>query len=906
MQTKGDKISPPKDLRCEYERTPLGLDVEKPRFSWNIDPGVKTSEQTAYRILISSSRQKLSGGVADVWDSDKTESSSSINVTYEGPELESKEDYYWKVKWWNADGEESEYSEIAKFEMGLLSPEEWDGEWVGWPMGDSGRELLFRKEFELDRSVEKARIYFSAVGLCEVTANGKKATESVMNPGWTDTSSRVLYSTADVTELLVEGKNVIGIRLANGWEPGRKLIAQVYAELRDGSTRLIPTDWSWNVSKGPIINNSIYDGEVYDAREEKPGWNCPKGSDNGSLDLLEWDKAQLVAPPAGKLISQNQEPIKVVRSVKPETISNPEPDVYVYDLGENIAGWARLKVRGREGNEVKLKYAENLHEDGTVDQRNLRNARCVDEYIQKGGGSEEYEPRFTYHGFRYVQVEGLEKEPEIADLKGKVVRSAVKKIGDFSCSNDLINKIQENVVRGTAGNLHSVPTDSPQRNERLSWLGDVTSYGEESILNFDMAKFYEKWLKDINDAQNDSTGSVPDTAPFRWGSDPGDPGWGSCYVLLAWNLYNYYGDRRVLKEHYDDLKRWVEFLRDKAEENILAYYSYGDWSPPVEYGKPLQREAGSDGEGGEQEENGAFPAETPGELTSTCFYYASTKTLAKIAGELGKTDDAGKYKKLSESIEKSFNEKFFRPEAASYSRGSQTCNAMPLYFGMVPDGEEGAVIESLVESVKENDGHLTTGIFGTKYLLLALSKYERTDIAYEIATKKSYPGWGYMISKGATTIWERWEYETGAGMNSHNHPMLGSISEWFHKYLAGIRVSLSEPGFRKVIIQPSVVDDLDYVKDSIETQRGTVESGLRKKDDGTIEFQIAIPGNSRGEFRLPEELDASTVEVYENDRLIWDKDGRTEESEGILDAFIDGDNAVFVLRSGKHVLNVVQ
>jgi len=903
MEFRNKKIKPATSLKCEYADNPLGIDKVEPRFSWKIEPVFRGQEQTYYRLLVSSSRKKLENREADIWDSGRVQSKKSVNVKYRGEaELASGKRYYWGVKWWDTEENESSFSEIGEFEMGLLHADDWEGSWVGWPMGKSGGELLFRKEFSLDKTVRIARAYVGSPAFCEFFVNGEKIGDRLLDPGWTDPTERVLYSTYKIKGQINKGQNVVGVRLGNGRTSRREFIAQVEIRFEDGTRKTISTDWTWRVTEGPVVENSIYDGEIYDARKEKEDWDIPGYEGRSRITPEDWGKAQTLEGCKEKLEAQHQEPVKVIRESNPERMNNPETGLYVFDFGENIVGWAEIKLKADTGTRIRLKYAEDVYENGKVNQENLGNADATDTYIAKGKDTEVYQPRFTYHGFRYVQVEGLTEAPDPSDLSGKVVRSSVSRISDLETSNDLINSIQENVIRGTGGNLHSLPTDCPQRNERLGWLGDVTVYGEQSIYNFDMVRFYSKWLRDIADTQNEETGSVPDTAPFRWGSDPGDPGWGSCYVLLPWELYKYYGDQRILREHYDGIKKWVEFMRDRAEENILTYCHYGDWCPPEKHSLPEGSSPPEDSPGA-YTNAGAFPANTPGNFTSTWFYYASTKTLAKIADVLGKKKDENIYSALAEKIHESFNKEFFDCETSNYCRGSQTCNTLPLYLEMVPAGHEPKVVQNLIKNIEKNDGHLATGIFGTKYLLLTLSKHGRTDIAYDIATNTDYPSWGYMIQKGATTIWERWEYETGPGMNSHNHPMLGSISAWFHRKLAGIESVESEPGFKGINIKPVIVKDLEYVKDTIETVRGEITSSWQKVRPGKLTLRVSIPGNSTGYIGIPK-MGYENIQIKEKKKLLWHDSKYEKGIKGIKNASEKEDRVYVTVGSGSYAFEI--
>ncbi|KXB01217.1 hypothetical protein AKJ41_02335 [candidate division MSBL1 archaeon SCGC-AAA259O05] len=895
----------PRDLLCEYSSDPLGIDVEKPRFSWRLEHAERGRSQKAYRLIVASERSELDPESADLWDSGKVVSEKSVNIEYDGRPLESVEKYYWKVKWWDDKGRESAFSETATFLMGPMKSDDWEASWIGDPAERPGYSSLFRKEFELEKGVETAQVYVAGIGYHELRINGEKADDRVLDPGHTEYGKRVLYSTYEVADLLEEDSNVIGVLTGNGWYGKQELFFQMTIKLTDGTEKIITSEQPWMVASGPILQNSIYDGEVYDARLEKTGWDIPGYRDKVSDEVLrdEWTRAVHVEGPGGELESQKMEPIRVNEVVKPVDVSNPEDEVYVFDLGQNITGWAEISVDGERGREINLKYGEVVDDEGRVNQDNLRSARAKDTYILSGDETEKYEPRFTYHGFRYVEVEGLPEEPEKEDLLGKFVHSGMESASDFRTSNELINQIQENTVRGTRGNLHSIPTDCPQRNERLGWLGDNTIYAEEAIYNFDMVKFYTKWLKDIRDAQDEETGAVPDTAPYRWGRKPGDPGWGSCYVLLPWFLYLYYGDTRVLERHYEGMKRWVDYMKGRSKVNLLRYTYYGDWCPPEDSCLSADESPAEDSPGAHVGA-GAYPKNTPGILVSTWWYYYSAMILSEIAKILGKTDDMHEYSELADEIEKAFNDEFLNEEEGIYAEGSQTSLVLPLFLQMVPKGLEEKVVGKLVENIREeHNGHLDTGIVGTKYLLPVLSEYGREELAYNLATQKSYPSWGYMIENGATTIWERWEYKTGGGMNSHNHPMLGSISEWFHKYLAGIRPDSSAPGFKRVRIEPSFVEDLDFVSDSVETPRGPVKS-IWKKNSGSIHLKVSIPVNGEAEIKLHKTDFEEGISIVEEGETIWKKESLLNRREGIIDVSEKEECVILEIGSGEYSFRI--
>jgi len=898
----------PTDLLCEYRAEPLGIDTLKPRFSWRVDTTERGQFQSAYQILVASTLENIENDYGDMWDSGKVESKESTNVEYLGKKLESGETYYWKVRIWDKYGEVTSFSKVSKFEMGVLSPSDWQGEWITVPIYKPGPSPMFRKEFILDKPIKKARAYISGLGYYELRINGKKVGDYVLDPGWTDYSKRILYTIYDVGGYLKEGLNVVGIILGNGWwgnfPMGMRNLPQVLLQMNieftggDKISIVTSRDSGWLVTlEGPIVENNIYDGEVYDARLEKPGWDTPEYSKNHQEELeKKWEIPLTAEPPGGVMVSQIIEPIRVIQDLKPISITEPKPNIYVYDLGQNIAGWVRLKVSGPKGSKVILKFAELLYEDGTVNQENLVGAKATDMYILKGDGVEIWEPRFTYHGFRYVQVEGFPGIPELENITGRAVRSSVERTGEFECSNTLLNQIYRNIVWTESNNLHSVPTDCPQRKERQGWLNDMTARYEEAIYNFRMANFYPKWLNDIHDEQGDKTGAITDTAPLVYGRRPADPV-SSCYLLVPWALYLHYNDKRILEEHYEGMKRWTDYLSSQAKDYIISYSCWGDWASPI-------NECITDSIG-----SGAVSAVTPGELMSTGYYYFNTLILSKIAHILGNYDDEQKYRGLSEKIREAFNNKFLDQAKNQYAKGSQASHIFPLFLDIVPEENKKGVIENLLKDILEvHNGHLATGNQCTKYLLETLTDLGFVDIAYLIATQTTYPSWGYMIQNGATTVWERWELMTGPGMNSHDHPMYGSIGSWFYKGLAGIKPSEDGPGFTKFIIKPNIPKDLKWVKCSLRTIKGTAISNWEKKEDSLM-LEVKIPFNTEARVYIPKLNIKDKKFVIKEGEIEIFKDGKfLNKVEGIINGKEDNEYVIFDIGSGSYsfTLSIVE
>ena len=871
----------PIHLRSEYAENPLAVDTKTPRLSWQLSGGARGSRQTAYQLRAASTRLALESGEPDLWDTGEIHSVDQ-SVAYEGRDLTGGEGCWWQVRVWDEEGKLSDFSPLASFEIGL-SKTDWSAEWIGCPGTWINQAIYFRRSFTLIKQVRRARVYMAGLGWSELWLNGQRANDRVLDPAQTDYSKRILYTTDAVEGLLQVGKNVIGVVAGNGWYGTVRLLLQLEIEYSDGSSERIISraGWAepWQVSHGPILENSVYDGEVYDARLEKQGWCEPEYVER----FPEWLNAFGSDGPGGVLVPAMLEPIRVVETRMAVEIKEPKPGIFVFDLGQNIAGWALLKVRGEAGQRVTLRFAESVHADGTLNPENLRSARAEDVYILRGGEEETWEPRFTYHGFRYIQVEGFPGQPGLNSLQGRVVRSSVEAVGRFECGNELLNRIHHMIWWTESGNLHSIPTDCPQRDERMGWLNDLAARSEEVLHNFDLARLFAKFVGDIADTQDPHTGAISDTAPFRWGRRPADPV-SVCYLLIPWLMYTHYGDQRTMAEHYDGMKRWVNFLTSCAEDGIVTYSYYGDWAPPVGEGV-----AGSIGDS-------AVSTLTPGPLVSTACYAYSARLLAQIAAVLGKKRDAAAYLRLAEGVMEDYNERFWNENEGGYGNNNMAANAISLYMGLVPEERRDAVVASLVADVEAHGNHLNTGNICTKYLLEALSAAGRADLAYAIAVQETYPSWGHMLAGGATTLWERWEHATGGGMNSHNHPMMGSVGAWFYRVLAGIRAHPGGAGFARYTVRPEIIPGLGWVKSDLETVRGLLAVGW-KRDGEDLIVSLTVPMGSTARAAIPAE---GWSPIFEGERLVWENEQAVTLPDGVLAATREGDRVAFTLGGGAY------
>ncbi len=849
------------NLRCEYQRFPQGIDVDKPRLSWIVQSDQCGQCQTAYRVLVASCREKLAAGQGDLWDSGKVKSDRTFQVVYSGKTLKSGMGCFWKVKIWGKDGKSSGWSKPAMWTMGLMSPEQWQASWIY--SGKASPELeeayyekdpapLFRKTFSLNKEIDSATLHISGLGYFESWINGRRVTQNVLEPLWTDYRKRIFYSTYDVREQLVKGDNAIGVMLGNGWFNllplrmwGSKifrhhlpsgapiLIARLEITYADGTQQVITTDRSWKWSDGPLVRNSIYLGEEYDARLEKEGWNC------ADYDDSSWSQARETTAP-GPLMASSAPPIRIGKTLAPVKITEPEKGVYVFDFGQNFAGWVRLKVTGAAGTRVEMRIGELLQKKGRVNlltstagqikRKGVGGPGAPDVAIQKNvyilKGSENgetYTPRFTYHGFRYVEVHGLPAKPTADTLQGLQLHCDVEPVGSFKCSSELLNQIQTMTEWTFLSNLFGVQSDCPHR-EKLGYGGDIVATTEAFMLNYNMDSFYCKTVRDFADATR-PTGAFTETAPFvgiadaGYGDGSGPPGWAFAHPLLLRDLYCYYGDKRLLAEQYLAAKKWLEFMIAR-EPDLIVDTGLSDHESLV--AKP-----------------------TP--VSGTAFFYQGAVIVSRIAGILENNTDAERYRQLTERIQETFCARYLKEDGTVYN-GTQASQALALYYDLIPEQACRKVFDKLIQRLKQDRMHLTCGIFGTRAVLGVLTEYERCDIAYEIVTAEGFPGWHHMLDNGATTLWEHWAFSDNT--YSHNHPMFGSVSEWFYKSLAGIQPDPDTQCFKKFVIKPAVVDGLDWVKGHYHSPCGRIVSQWRRDGD-RLTMKVRIPINTSATVYIP-------------------------------------------------------
>ncbi|WP_316784766.1 glycoside hydrolase family 78 protein [Pedobacter frigiditerrae] len=857
---------------------PMGIDVVKPRFGWNIVSTERNVMQTAYQILVASSAEKLNANEGDLWDSGKVNEQESILVAYKGAELKSRMRCYWKVKVWTNNGQ-SEWSANNSFTMGLLYYKDWPKGWIGfdrafpWDNMKTDSRLsarYYRKEFQSAKQVKYATASIVGLGLYELYINGKKVGNDVLTPTPTDYTKNVKYNTYDVTEHLKSGKNAIGAILGNGRffamrqneKPYKiktfgfpKMLMNINIVYTDGTTTNIDTDDSWKgTADGPIRTNNEYDGEEYDATKEFAGWN------NVGFDDSKWLKAEFVQEPTGTIEAQMNENIKVMNTLKPVSIKKLSGGRFILDMGQNMVGWLQIKVKGSKGKQIKLRFAESLQDNGELFTANLRNAKNTDLYTIKGTEQETWEPTFVYRGFRYVELTGYTYQPALADFTGKMIYDNIKTVGTFETSDALTNQIFKNAWWGIAGNYKGIPIDCPQRNERQPWLGDrgAVAFGESFV--FDNGRFYTKWLQDIRNSQKED-GAIPDVAPAFWRYYSDNMTWPGTILLITEMVYNQTGDVNAVKDNYPAMKKWLSYMKERyMKDYILTKDSYGDWCMP-----PVTIEAGR---------GKSADKKYPSELISTAYYYHFMQLMIQFAKVSGNESDVATFEVLGQKIKEAFNQKYYN-EKGYYGTNVLTDNIIPLYFKMVPEKQVDKVFKNIVYTIEvTNKGHLSNGLVGIQWLMRCLNDYGRPDLAYTVATKKTYPSWGYMIENGATTIWELWNGNTSdPKMNSQNHVMmLGDLLTWYYENLAGIKAA--SPGFKKIVMKPEMIAGLDHVNASYQSVHGLIKSSW-KKSAKQFNWTITVPPNTTALVYLPaNEGDVVAEQNIKDLKLIKNENGR--------------------------------
>lgn len=884
------------DLRCENRHNPLGIDTV-PRLSWKTQGGMG-ARQSAYRVIVASSDEKAAGFQGDIFDSGLRDSCSFFCDA--AAVYGSAQRCYWRVLVKDENGCET-VSDTAWFETGLLDPSLWKGCFLGSPTSYPGI-LLFRSHFEAKADIASARIYVAAAGFTELYINGSRLGSNVLEPVNSDYSKQLYYVTFDASDMLEKGDNVIGIRLNNGWSDHGRFILQGYVTYADGtSDSFASAPGSFIFCQSGSYIATQYAGESRNTYNDRPDW-ADKGFDfekkyhRESFDIMSFwlpDCEENAQPfqkkaigayytaielpaPGGRLMATPIEPVVIGQEMKPVSCT-PIKDGWLYDFGQNFTGICRLRVKGEKGVTVTLTHTELLNDDGTPNTVYLRIAEPnypfdmqTDRYTLKGTGeTEEFMPSFTYHGFRFVAVYGLPGEPAEDTLTAFTLASDIEQTGDFRAEHDMLTWLQKAIMWTEKGNLHSIPTDCPQRAERQGWLNDMTARSEGAVYNLDLHLLYSKWARDITGTQDPVSGAIGDTAPFRRGNKPADAVCSS-YIYAPFLVYRHYGDDRALVENYEGFRKWTEYLYRNSDRGIAIYSLYGDWAGP----EP-------------DSFNGASPVSgiTPGQYMSSCFNYYNARLMQEVARITGHSDDEEMYRSRAAEMVKRINEVFYDRLTANYATGSQGANIFALELGIVPAGDEQRVADNINADIVKRDYHLSTGNICTKYLPEILTRYGYIETAMKLMEQTTYPSWGYMRSKGATTIWERWEYATGFAMNSHSHPMYGSVTAWFYKFLGGITVT--EPAFRRFGVKPYLPQNIPSCRAEVNSPYGRIVSAWSKTENG-YNLHVEVPVSCCADIELQNAASATV------------NGGELAQCKYASDITRDGGSIMLTLASGSY------
>jgi len=851
-------------LKVEMQENPVGIGTTTPRFSWQLTSLKPDLQQQSYHIQVAQSVHDLTSEKNLIWDSGIVDDDNTILIPYKGEELNSRGKYYWRLKVITNHGETG-WSEINSWSMALLNDSDWKAKWIGEDSMSNADETdkantrlaarYLRKPFDVKDDIEQAVLYISGQGLYEAFINGVKVSDDVLAPTVSWYPDRVYYNVYDVTSLMTGNSNLLGVILGNGRYFGMReswnqmfglprLLAQLEVEYSDGSTDLIITDETWKVtSKGPIIANNEFDGEEYDARLEINNWNLADFNDS------EWKSADIMEAPGGVITAQPNPNIQVQEELTPITVTKLKDGKQILDMGQNMVGWLKVNsLNGKKDQPITFRFAETLKDDGSLYLDNLRSAEVTDIYTPSADGNFSWEPKFVFHGFRFVEISGLDYQPQLFDFTGKVIYDKMETTGKFETNDETINQVFKNAYWGIRGNYRGMPTDCPQRDERVGWLGDRTtgSFGEAFI--FDNALLYSKWLQDIEDSQSPE-GSISVVSPKYWTLYHDDVTWPAAYFYSAKMLWQQYGDTEPIFKHYNSMKRYLERIQEVSmQDYIITKDAYGDWCMPPESQELIHSQDPS--------------RRTAGPVLSTTVYYSLLNLMTEFAELTGNSQDIPGYKELASQIKNAYNNMYFKSDSAMYDNNTVTANMLSLRLGLVPEGKELDVFNNIVEKTEVDfNGHVSTGVLGIQHLMRGLTEFGKIDLAYKIATNRSYPSWGYMIDNGATTIWELWNGNTAnPAMNSGNHVMLlGDLIIWYYEDLAGIKNHPESVAFKKLLMEPKFPEGLTHVNATYNSVRGEIISEW-SKENGQFIWDITIPGNTSAIVKLPKELNIVSPE----------------------------------------------
>ena len=869
------------NLLTENQSNPIGLDIVNPRFSWQLTSEKRNVMQSAYEIRVGKDIS-VTKGQELLWSTGKINSDVSIHIPYAGGNLESGKRYFWQVRVWDNLGKPSAWSSPAFWQTAFFKTSDWKAQWIQPGFAEDTvmrKSPMFRKQFNAAKKIQSATAYITAHGIYEAHINGQRVGDAYLTPGWTSYHKRLQYQVYDVTNLLQTGNNAIGVTLGSGWYRGYigfqgqknfygkdvSLLFQLEVIYTDGTTETMVSDGSWKSSTGAIQNSEIYNGEIIDARLDKKGWNRVGYNDS------DWIAVKTQDFPKDNLIATYNEPIRKKETFAPKAIFTTPKGEKVIDFGQNLVGWVVIKVKGNAGDKIVVSHAEVLDKEGNFYLENLRAAKSEGIYILSGNGEEVFEPHFTFHGFRYVKVEGYPGELKPENFTAVALYSDMKTTGSFTTSNKLINQLQHNIQWGQKGNFLDVPTDCPQRDERLGWTGDAQAFSRTAAFNMGVNNFFSKWLKDLEADQ--INGSVPFVIPNVLGQQAsGSAGWADAATIIPWNMYLAYGDKKLLADQYESMKAWVGFMEKNSTNNLWNKgFHFGDWL----FYRPF-------------DDNDGRSAVTDKYLIAQCFYAHSTQLVINAAKVLGKTEDVAKYATLLKNIKEAFLKEYVTAGGRLVS-STQTAYVLALNFDMLPEQARGRAAERLVENVKAYDNHLTTGFLGTPYLCHVLSRFGYTDVAYKLLLQETYPSWLYPVKMGATTIWERWDgikpdstFQT-AGMNSFNHYAYGAIGDWMYRVAAGIDTYEDGVGYKHIIIKPNPGGGFTNVDADLKTYYGLVSSHW-KVENGKFVLNVSVPPNTTARVFIPA---SSANDISESGKALTSskeiKVGGTEGGYVIMD-----------------------
>jgi len=827
-------------LLTENLTDPVGIDIAQPRFSWQLVSAKRNTSQSAYEI-------KVVSGKSTLWSSGKVNSDQSVHVKYNGPALQSGKKYNWQVKAWDNSGKPSAWSAVASFQTAFFNVSDWKAKWIeaGFNEDVSRPSPYFRKKFPANKKIISAIAYITAHGMYEAEINGKKVGDAYLTPGWTSYNKRLQYQVYNVTGLLQPGNNAVGVVLGSGWYRGylawsenkdiygKKLglLFQLDITYADGSTESVISDDSWKSSTGSIVAAELYHGETIDARNEKTGWSTAAYDDSG------WSGVTIGNYNNDILVAGYSQPVKKHETFKALRVLTTPKGEKVIDFGQNLVGWVVVKANGNAGNKITIQHAEVLDKEGNFYTENLRAAKATGTYILKGGSEETFEPHFTFYGFRYIRIEGYPGEIKPENFNAVALYSDMPLTGSFSSSNPLLNQLQHNIQWGQNGNFLDVPTDCPQRDERLGWTGDAQVFSRTATYNRNVNNFFVKWMKDVA-ADQQPNGSVPFVVPNVLGAGAGaSTGWADVATIVPWNMYMAYADTQILSNQYASMKAWVEYMKEHSRNDLWnTGFHFGDWL----FYRP-------------DDDNDGRAAVTDKYLIAQCFYANSIQLLINTAKVLGKEDDAGTYAALLQKIKEAFTKEYMTPNGRLVS-GTQTAYVLALNFDMLPESLRKQAAERLATNVESYGNHLTTGFLGASYLPHVLTRFGYDSVAYKLLLQESYPSWLYPVKMGATTIWERWDgqkpdssFQT-PGMNSFNHYAYGAIGDWMYRTVAGLREGA--PGYKEIIVQPHIGGNLTQANADLKTYYGNASSHW-KIENGKLQMDVEIPANAKATIYIP-------------------------------------------------------